>query len=93
LGRKGCGTSLALGTDEDQNDPVPSCSMVPVPSMLLVGPSLEHYWSQSRVLTCSLRSESIPVRPALSGQDLGTKGCGTASVLGADGDRKALVLL
>ena len=43
--------------------------MVPVPCVLLAGPSLDSFWSKSGDLTCGHRSESTPGRPALSGQD------------------------
>jgi hypothetical protein len=34
-----CGTGSALGSDGNQKDPVPGCSLVPVSSGLWAGPS------------------------------------------------------
>jgi len=65
------------GTDGNQKDPVPGLSTVPVPCELLVCPSLDTYQSNSGGLTCELRSDRTPGRPALSRQDLGMKCCAT----------------
>ena len=69
-------------TNGDWKDPVSSCSAVPVPCVLLEGPSLDSYWTQSGVLTSDLRSESTPGRPALSWRYFSMEGCGTALALG-----------
>ena len=72
------GQLLFQGTDGNWKHPVPGCFTVSVPYGLLANPSLASYWSKSGNLTCELRSDSTPGRPAFLGQDLGMEGCGTA---------------
>lgn len=50
--------------------------------------SLASYWRKNVCLTCGLRSDSTPVRPALSRQDFGPENCATGLAPSADGDRK-----
>lgn len=52
LGVESCITGLSQSLDGNWKDPVPGCSVVPVPCGLLVGPSLASYWIKSDVLTC-----------------------------------------
>jgi hypothetical protein len=77
LVQRAVGQPYLQGTDGNWKDLVPGCSAVPVPSVLLVGPSLDSHWSKSGYLTCGLRSENTPGRPALSWWDLVVEGCGT----------------
>lgn len=88
MGKEGCGIFLGPGADADWKDPVPGCSGVLVPCVLQVGPSLDSYWSESGGVTCGLRSENTPGRPAPSGKALRIEGCKTAFVLGADGNQR-----
>jgi hypothetical protein len=70
------------GTDGNQKDPVPGCSMVPVSCGLWEGPSWAQYWRSSDGLTCNLKSISNPGRPALSGLDWGADSCSSGLALG-----------
>ena len=67
--------------DGNRKNPVPSCSAVPMPRVLWVGPSLDSYWSESGDVTLELRSDSTPGRLALSWWDLCVEDCGTALAL------------
>jgi hypothetical protein len=82
LATKSYATGLAPGADENWKDPVPVCSAVPVLCGLLVGLSVARYWSSNGGLTCELRSDSTPERPALSGRDWSMKSCVTGLALG-----------
>jgi len=44
--------------------------MVPVPCVLLEGPSLDSYWSKSDGFNCGLQNDSTPGIPTLSGPRL-----------------------
>jgi len=70
---------METGTTLSQASPWFLC-LVCVPVVSLFGQLLELKWS----LTCGLRSESTPGKPALSRQDLVLEGCGTALALGTD---------
>jgi hypothetical protein len=50
--------------------------VVSVSFELLLGLSLDSYWSKSGGLTCELRRDSTPRIPALSLWDLGKECCG-----------------
>jgi len=56
---KGYGIALGMGPDGDWKVPVPGCSAVPVPCVLLACPSLDSEWSKSHVSTLGLRMRAL----------------------------------
>lgn len=83
LGMEICGTGSAPGTDGNQKNSVPTCSLVPVPWYLWSGPSWTRNLNKCDSLTFAHRFASTPGRPALSQGYLGIEHCGTGPAPGA----------